>query len=54
MNEIIKMGIQICCFFVLFIDFKGHYLDENVQALFAKRKEELKWLGSYVAGFDFE
>lgn len=40
--------------FGFFIDFKGHYLDENVQALFAKRKEELKWLGSYVAGFDFE
>lgn len=40
--------------FGFFIDFKGHYLDENIQALFAKRKDELKWLGSYVAGFDFE
>lgn len=40
--------------FGFFIDFKGHYLDKNVQGLFAKRKDELKWLGSYVAGFDFE
>ncbi|WP_066387725.1 bifunctional chorismate mutase/prephenate dehydratase [Helicobacter himalayensis] len=40
--------------FGFFIDFKGHYEDSNIKALFAKRGKDLKWLGSYVAGFDFE
>ncbi len=33
--------------FWFFIDFEGHYDDKNIQELFTKRGEELKWLGSY-------
>jgi len=31
-----------------FIDCQGHYLDESLQRLFAKRNKEIKWLGSYL------
>ena len=31
-----------------FIDCQGHYEDEALQRLFAKRGEEIKWLGSYI------
>ena len=31
-----------------FIDCQGHYEDEPLQRLFAKRGEEIKWLGSYI------
>lgn len=31
-----------------FIDFDGHYLDENIAAVFKKHGKEIKWLGSYV------
>ncbi len=31
-----------------FIDFDGHYEDENVAKLMEKHKKDLKWLGSYV------
>ncbi|TLD95725.1 chorismate mutase [Helicobacter jaachi] len=39
-NEDFKMGF--------FIDCEGHYLDEPLQRLFAKRGDEIKWLGSYI------
>ncbi|MCI7485422.1 MAG: prephenate dehydratase [Helicobacter sp.] len=39
--------------FGFFIDFKGHYLDSNIQEFFKKRGNELKWLGSYVSCFEF-
>lgn len=32
-----------------YMDFYGHKDDENVQRIFAKRKDEIKWLGSYPA-----
>ncbi|WKN40827.1 prephenate dehydratase [Tunicatimonas pelagia] len=31
-----------------FIDFEGHWLDENIQHIVNQYKEEIKWLGSYV------
>lgn len=31
-----------------FIDCQGHYKDPPLQRLFAKRGEEIKWLGSYI------
>lgn len=40
--------------FGFYLDFKGHYLDEHIKSLFAKRAKELKWLGSYVCSYDFE
>lgn len=33
--------------FGFYIDFFGHIEDENIARLFLKRKNELKWLGSY-------
>ncbi|PAF51681.1 chloride transporter [Helicobacter sp. 13S00401-1] len=33
--------------FGFYIDFHGHRYDENVDRVFKKRKDELKWLGSY-------
>lgn len=32
-----------------YMDFYGHMEDEAVQHIFAKRKDEIKWLGSYPA-----
>ncbi|WP_257874523.1 prephenate dehydratase [Helicobacter sp. 11S03491-1] len=34
--------------FGFYIDFEGHRDDDHIQKLFALRKNELKWLGSYV------
>ena len=34
--------------FGFYIDFFGHRDDENIARLFAKRPDELKWLGSYA------
>lgn len=34
--------------FWFFIDFEGHYQDENVQSVLCKYENEIKWLGSYV------
>ena len=31
-----------------FIDFDGHFEDENAKDILAKYKKEIKWLGSYV------
>ncbi len=31
-----------------FIDFVGHFEDENVQEIMSQYKKEVKWLGSYV------
>lgn len=31
-----------------FIDFEGHFEDENVREVMEKYKKEIKWLGSYV------
>ncbi len=31
-----------------FIDFEGHFEDENVQEIMSQYKKEVKWLGSYV------
>lgn len=39
-NESFKTGF--------FIDCEGHYLDKPLQRLFAKRSDEIKWLGSYI------
>lgn len=37
--------------FWFFIDFEGHIDDENIEEIFKKRKEELKWLGSYPKAY---
>lgn len=34
--------------FWFFIDFEGHYDDENVQQVLTRYAEEIKWLGSYA------
>lgn len=34
--------------FWFFIEFDGHIDDENVKELFLRRREEIKWLGSYA------
>lgn len=34
--------------FGFYVDFEGHREDETIKKLFEKRKNELKWLGSYV------
>ncbi|PAF52056.1 prephenate dehydratase [Helicobacter sp. 13S00477-4] len=34
--------------FGFYIDFEGHRNDEMIEELFSLRKDELKWLGSYV------
>ena len=31
-----------------YIDFEGHFQDENVQQVMKKHKDDIKWLGSYV------
>ncbi len=36
-----------------YIDFDGHIQDANIAAIFAKRKDELKWLGSYPKAKDY-
>ncbi len=33
-----------------FIDFEGHIDDKNVQEVFAKHQNDIKWLGSYAKG----
>ncbi len=38
-NDVFKSGF--------YMDFKGHRDDENVARIFDKRKDEIKWLGSY-------
>jgi len=35
---------------VFYIDFEGHIDDENVKKVLEKYKNQIKWLGSYIAG----
>ena len=37
---------------IFFIDFNGHKDDENVQKIFSKHKDSIKYLGSYVKEVD--
>lgn len=34
--------------YLFYIDFEGHFEDENVQAVMKKHGKDIKWLGSYV------
>ena len=36
--------------FWFYIDFEGHFDDQNIQSVLKKHTDEIKWLGSYVKG----
>ncbi|KIM10342.1 MAG: chloride transporter [Sulfuricurvum sp. PC08-66] len=35
-----------------FIDFEGHFEDAHIAPVMRRHRDEIKWLGSYVKGFD--